>query len=79
MLAAGRATFIVGDAAAVEHAAARAGVRVQALPFWLVQSQVHLMLNRATVTAADVRVLNGAIERLRKRGALDQIRRLYGG
>lgn len=79
MLAAGRATFIVGDAAAVEHAAARAGVKVQALPFWLLQSQVHLMLNRATATATDVRVLDGAIERLRKRGALDQIRRLYGG
>lgn len=78
MLAAGRATFILGDTAAVEHAAARAWVKVQPLPFWLVQAQVHLMLNRATVAPADVRVLDAAIERLQKRGALKQIRRLYG-
>jgi polar amino acid transport system substrate-binding protein len=79
MLAAGRAPFILGDAAGIEHAAAREGVKVQPLPFWLVQSQVHLMLSRATVKEADVRRLDAAIERLQKRGTLERIRRSYGG
>ncbi|MEJ7805476.1 MAG: transporter substrate-binding domain-containing protein [Telluria sp.] len=79
MLAAGRAHFMLGDAAAVEHAAARAGVKVQPLPFWLVEAPVHLMLHRATVREADVARINAAIVRLRKRGVFEQIRRSYGG
>jgi polar amino acid transport system substrate-binding protein len=79
MLAAGRASFIMGDAAAVEHAATRQGIKVQPLPFWLVQAQVHLMFSRATVKEADVRRIDAAIERLRRRGALEQIRHSYGG
>lgn len=79
MLAAGRAPFILGDAAGIEHAAARQGVKVQPLPFWLVQSQVHLMFSRATVKQADVRRIDAAIERLQRRGALERIRRSYGG
>ncbi len=79
MLAAGRASFLLGDAAAVEHAAARAGIKVQPLPFWLVEAPVHLMLNRATVRAADVARIDAAIVRLRKRGVFERIRRSYGG
>ena len=79
MLAAGRAPFILGDAAAVEHAAARQGIKVQPLPFWLVESQVCLMFSRATVREADVRRIDAAIERLQRRGALERIRRSYGG
>ncbi len=37
------------------------------------------MLSKATVTAADVALLDAAIVRLGKRGAFDQIRRSYGG
>ncbi|MFL6659509.1 MAG: substrate-binding periplasmic protein [Massilia sp.] len=79
MLAAGRAPFILGDAAAVEHAAARQGVKVQPLPFWVVDAQVHLMFSRSTVRPADVQRINAAIERLQKRGALERIRHTYGG
>jgi polar amino acid transport system substrate-binding protein len=79
MLIAGRASFILGDAAAVEHAAARAGVRVQPLPFWLLEAPVHLMYSRITVSEADVQRIDAAIVRLQKRGALDDIRRSYGG
>lgn len=79
MLAAGRAPFILGDAAGIEHAAARQGVRVQPLPFWLVQSQVSLMFSRATIKEADVRRIDAAIESLQKRGTFDEIRRSYGG
>lgn len=79
MLAARRGHFMLGDAAAVEHAAARQGVKVQPLPFWLVESKVHLMFSRATVAQADVRRIDAAIERLQRRGAFDRIRQHYGG
>jgi len=79
MLAAGRARFMLGDAAGIEHAAARQGVKVRPLPFWVVQAPVHLMLSRATVSAADLRQIDAAIERLRKGGQLEAIRRAYGG
>ncbi len=79
MLAAGRAELILGDAAGIEHAAARQGIKVQPLPFWLVESQVHLMFNRATVRQADVRRIDAAIVRLQKRGVFEQIRHAYGG
>lgn len=79
MLAAGRGNFMLGDASAVEHAAARQGVKVQPLPFWLVESQVHLMFSRATVPQADVRRIDAAIERLHKRGVFERIRQSYGG
>lgn len=79
MLAAGRASFMLGDAAAVERAAAKAGVKVQPLPFWLVEAPVHLMFSRATVREADVQRIDAAIVRLRKRGVFEQIRRCYGG
>ena len=79
MLAAGRATLILGDAAGIEHAAARQGIKVQPLPFWLVESQVHLMFSRATVKPADVRRIDRAIVRLQQRGTLERIRHEYGG
>jgi polar amino acid transport system substrate-binding protein len=79
MLAAGRGNFMMGDASGVEHAAARLGVKVQPLPFWLLQSQVHLMFSRATVPQSDVRRIDAAIARLQKRGVFDAIRQSYGG
>jgi polar amino acid transport system substrate-binding protein len=79
MLAAGRANFILGDAAGIEHAAARQGVKVQPLPFWLVQSRVHLMFSRATIGQDDVQRIDAAIARLQRRGVFEQIRRSYGG
>ncbi|MES2018319.1 MAG: transporter substrate-binding domain-containing protein [Pseudomonadota bacterium] len=79
MLAAGRADFMLGDAAGVEHAAARLGVKVQPLPFWMAQAPVHMMFNRATVREADVRRIDAAIARLQRRGEFERIRRTYGG
>jgi polar amino acid transport system substrate-binding protein len=79
MLAAGRATFMLGDAAAVEHAAAREGVKVQPLPFWVLEAPVHLMFSRTKVREADVLRIDAAIVRLQRRGVLEQIRRSYGG
>lgn len=79
MLAARRAHYMLGDAAGVEHAAARLGVQVRPLPFWLVQAPVHLMLSRATLTAADVALIDAAIVRLQQRGVLARIALAYGG
>lgn len=79
MLAARRADFMMGDPAGVEHAAAREGIKVQPLPFWLVDAPVHLMLNRLTVPESDVQKLDAAIARLRKRGEFERIRQTYGG
>jgi len=79
MLAARRGDFMLGDAAGVEHAAARQGIKVQPLPFWLVESQVHLMFSRATVPEADVRRIDAAILRLQKRQVFERIRQRYGG
>lgn len=79
MLAAGRAQFMLGDASGVEHAAARQGIKVEPLPFWLLESQVHLMFNRSTIPQADVRRIDAAIERLQRRGVFERIRRSYGG
>jgi polar amino acid transport system substrate-binding protein len=78
MLAARRAQFILGDAAGVEHAAARLGVTLRPLPFWLVQAPVHLMFSRATMSDADVARIDAAIVRLQQRGVLGQIQRGYG-
>lgn len=79
MLAAGRAMLILGDQASVTHAAARRRLKLVALPFWLVDAPVHLMFNKRTMTQDDVRRIDAAIERLRRRGVLERIRRSYGG
>ncbi|QYF94277.1 transporter substrate-binding domain-containing protein [Massilia sp. PAMC28688] len=79
MLAAGRAVLILGDQASVIHAAASGGIKVAALPFGLVDAPIHLMLNKQTMTAGDVRRLDAAIERLRRKGVIERIRRSYGG
>lgn len=78
MLAAGRAPFMLADAGMIENAAARLGVKVRALPFWVVQAPVHLMFSRATVSEADVRRIDAAILRLQQRGTISQILSLHG-
>ena len=78
MLAAGRAPLMLADAGMIENAAARLGVKVRALPFWVVQAPVHLMFSRATVSLDDVRRIDAAIVRLQQRGAFEQIRQAYG-
>lgn len=73
MLAAGRAPFMLADAGMIENAAARHGVKVRALPFWVVQAPVHLMFSKATVSAGDVGRIDAAIGRLQQSGAIAQI------
>jgi polar amino acid transport system substrate-binding protein len=78
MLAAGRAPLMLADAGMMDNAAARLGVKVRALPFWVVQAPVHLMFSKATVSPEDVRRIDAAIARLQQRGTFEQIRQSYG-
>lgn len=77
MLAAGRAQLMLADAGMIDNAAARYGVQVRPLPFWVVQAPVHLMFSKASVSADDVRLIDAAIGRLQQRGAFEQIRQAY--
>jgi len=79
MLAAGRAQFMLAETGMIENAAARQGVQVRALPFWVVQAPVHLMFSRATVSADDVRRIDAAIVRLQQRGTIGQILQAHAG
>ncbi|MFA9216303.1 MAG: substrate-binding periplasmic protein [Sphingomonadaceae bacterium] len=78
MLAAGRADLILGDGLALRHAAQDLGVVLSPLPYTLRRAPVHLMLNRASTTPAQLDALNAAIARLERQGVLAQIRSRYG-
>jgi polar amino acid transport system substrate-binding protein len=77
MLVAGRADAILGDVETIVLAAVRQNVQVQALPFTVLDAPVYMMFNKKSVPEADVRRIDGAIERLEKRGVLEKIRRAY--
>lgn len=78
MFNAGRAGLIMGDMVALRDEAKEQGVEIAALPFIVLRAPVHLMLNKATTSQADLDRLNGAIARLEKRGTLALIREKYG-
>jgi polar amino acid transport system substrate-binding protein len=78
MLDAGRAGLILGDTLALRHEARTQGVALAALPFTVLRAPVHLMLNRASTSEAELDAINAAIQRLAQQGALTQIRARYG-
>jgi polar amino acid transport system substrate-binding protein len=78
MLKAGRADLILGDRNALRYAARQQGVELAPLPFTVLRAPVHLMLNKANTTAAELARINAAIERLEQRGVLAGIRDNYG-
>lgn len=77
MLAAGRGQLIMGDTVALQHQSQQYGVAVRQLPFVVLHAPVHLMLSRASTTAADLARIDAAIARLEKRGTLKAIRQRY--
>lgn len=77
MLAAGRADLILGDTGALRHEARLQGVTLAPLPFTVLRAPVHLMLNRARTTAAELDAINAAIARLEQQGTLAAIRARY--
>jgi polar amino acid transport system substrate-binding protein len=78
MLAAGRATFIMSDMAAITHAARMQGVAVEPLPFTINNAPVHMMFSKLSVSQQDIDTLNAATQRLEQRGKLQAIRLAYG-
>ena len=62
----------------MRYAARQQGVALVPLPFTVMRAPVHLMLNKANTTAADLVRINAAIARLEQRGVLAGIRGNYG-
>lgn len=77
MLAAGRADLILGDSGALRHAARVQGIAISPLPLVVLRAPVHLMLNQATTSAAQLAHINAAIARLERQGVLTAIRSRY--
>jgi polar amino acid transport system substrate-binding protein len=78
MLEAGRGDVIMGDALALRHAARALNVKIVALPYIPFRAPVHLMLNAASTTQAQLARINQAISQLEQDGALPAIRARYG-
>src|SRR5262249_6007101 len=78
MLQAGRGDLIMGDAAALRHAARQLDVQLEALPFVPYHAPVHMMLNAASTTREQLARINQAITQLEQNGTLNAIRARYG-
>jgi polar amino acid transport system substrate-binding protein len=78
MFEANRAELVMGDTGAVLHAAKQQNVPLTALPKLVINDNVRMMLNKKSTTEADLKILNAAMQRLEKRGALEKIRNQYG-
>jgi len=78
MLEAGRADLIIGDANALRHIARLQNVKVVQLPYVPYRAPVHLMLNAASTTQAQLARINHAIAQLEQNGTLAAIRARYG-
>jgi polar amino acid transport system substrate-binding protein len=78
MLEAGRGDLIMGDANALRHIARLQNVRIVQIPYIPYRAPVHLMLNAASTTQAQLTRINQAITQLEQNGALAAIRARYG-
>jgi len=78
MLAGGRGKLMVSDTGAMFAAAKKEGVAIEALPFTVIDTPVHMMFSKASVSEHDVKQLDEATARLEKTGALKAIRAAYG-
>jgi polar amino acid transport system substrate-binding protein len=78
MLEAGRADLIMGDATALRHIARLQNVKIVQIPYIPYRAPVHLMLNAASTTQAQLARINQAITQLEQSGALAAIRARYG-
>ncbi len=77
MLVAGRGGLIMGDFLGLNKSATTTGVAIAPLALVVLRAPVHLMLNRATISEAELQRINAAIGRLEARGALKAIRHKY--
>ena len=70
----GRGDVLLGDSVAVSYAARAADVPLIELPITLLRDPVTYKLSRKSLTEADLRAFNQAIQRLEARGELQRIR-----
>lgn len=78
MLEAGRGDVIMGDALALRHSARLHNIKLVALAYVPYRAPVHLMLNAASTTQAQLARINQAITQLEQNGALPAIRARHG-
>ncbi|WP_035373382.1 substrate-binding periplasmic protein [Pseudoduganella violaceinigra] len=78
MLEAGRGDLIMGDANALRHIARAQNVKIAPLAYIPYRAPVHIMLNAASTTQAQLTRINHAIAQLEQNGALAAIRARYG-
>lgn len=78
MLEAGRGDLIMGDAFALRYAARINNIKLVPLAYVPYRAPVHLMLNAASTTQAQLARINQAITLLEQNGALPAIRARYG-
>jgi polar amino acid transport system substrate-binding protein len=75
----GRGDVLLGDSIAIAFAARAADVPLIELPITLQRDPVTYKLSRKSLTEADLRAFNGAIQRLEARGELQRIRARWLG
>ncbi|SFG18680.1 amino acid ABC transporter substrate-binding protein, PAAT family [Duganella sp. CF458] len=78
MLEAGRGDLIMGDAHALRHIARQQNIKIVQLAYMPYRAPVHLMLNAASTTQAQLARINQAITQLEQNGSLAAIRARYG-
>ncbi|QLG89238.1 transporter substrate-binding domain-containing protein [Chitinibacter bivalviorum] len=78
MLSGNRAELLMGDTGALIYEAKLQSVPLEQIGKPIHSDKVSLMLSKKTTTEKDVQILNAAIERLEKNGALKKIRAAYG-
>lgn len=75
----GRGDVLLGDSVAIAFAARAADVPLMELPIVLLRDPVTYKLSRKTLSEADLRAFNRAIQRLEARGELQRIRARWLG
>lgn len=70
----GRGDVLLGDSLAVAYAARAAGLKLVELPIRVLRDSVSYKLSRKSLTEADLRAINQAIQRLEASGELQRIR-----
>lgn len=74
LMALRRGDVLLGDSVAIAHAAHAAGVNLVELPFDVVRGPVTYKLSRKSMSEAQLKAFNQAIQRLEAQGELQRIR-----
>lgn len=73
-----RGSLIMGDTGAILASERILNLKIQPLPWRIIEDKISLMLSKKSTTEQDVQILNAAIDRLEKKGTLKKIMSKYG-